>query len=426
MPSQPLNRQDMAGLISGFVVADQPTAAEKARRAAAGAARRITDEANAARDRAAKRIDAMRAAGAGQAHPAKLLINAAIISGTERLGKLPGLLRGSAASIRGLIAKVPARASIHGLRAKSAALRQRLPGVARKAVLALNRLHESLPARPALPASRLYWLKPKILDAPRLGLLHVRLAGATIACSLFAAFIVARAPAPPEAAPDITASIEPQTDARASLAWIDIRRPIAQFALDSAELSKIMQQQGARRHPAGGREEYLIWGNPVEPGLYSQIAVYRPGGEARNSPTLFVDVARRAALSGLSILRSSAPQPAESKFGPLETAEIQLGSTAGERACLAFRRSDTDAKLHLSGWYCGPDEKPADRLALRCFVDRLSLIRSGEDTDLRALFAAAERSKSPCAGAKRQTGTKTTWLDAESKPPSLKLAEAKR
>ncbi len=378
MPSQPLSRQHLTGLVSGFVVSDQPSVMERAQAASLAVSARVSRDAEAARMRAVARLDQFRALGFGQA----------------------------------------ARRSLSALAIIAAVWSLQLWTLARKTVQAID-------FAAIVHALRRAWVNSRrwrgIIAVP-LRLLPWRWLALAGGIALGATALLTRLPEPIETLTESIPATEAAPDSRQQLSWTEVRRPISQFALESPELSRLSPQQGARRHPAGGREEILLWGNPVEPGIFSQLVVSRPGAEGVVNATLFIDTARRAALSGLSVLRSSAPAPVESKFGAFEAAEIQLGSGTGERPCMAFRRQDAEAKLNISGWYCGAEGKLADRLTLRCFIDRLSLIRSGEDVDLRGLFATAERGKAACAGARRMTGSKTTWLDAEGKQPALKTA----
>ncbi len=77
--------------------------------------------------------------------------------------------------------------------------------------------------------------------------------------------------------------------------------------------------------------------------------------------------------------------------------------------------------LTLVGWVCGAAQKPVDRVALACFIDRLDLVGGGRDAGLRKVFAEAERARRPCVSS-RQSGKRLTWLDHEAPVPDLKLS----
>jgi hypothetical protein len=83
------------------------------------------------------------------------------------------------------------------------------------------------------------------------------------------------------------------------------------------------------------------------------------------------------------------------------------------------------AGLTLAGWACGVAQRPLDRVALACFLDRLDLVGAGRDAALRTVFAEAERARVPCASS-RQSGKRLTWLDHEAPVPGLKLSARTR
>ncbi len=113
------------------------------------------------------------------------------------------------------------------------------------------------------------------------------------------------------------------------------------------------------------------------------------------------------------------PQDIRTKFGPMEAAELSLKQENALLPCLAFRRIDM-AGVTIVGWLCGTPQRPVDRVAMSCFVDRLDLIGGGRDQNLRKFFAEAERSRQNCPSS-RQPGRKMTWMDHESPVPALKL-----
>ena len=202
-------------------------------------------------------------------------------------------------------------------------------------------------------------------------------------------------------------------------AWVPVSRPIAMFALDTPLLPREPRTLETRRHVAGGgREEVQSFGSPGSDQPFARIIAYRTGAEAAQPGTLFLDTARRAAEAGYSVTRSAAPVDMVTKFGVAETTDVILAHGGDQRACIAWRILTDEADLRLSGWLCGAQGRPADRITLSCALDRLDLVGSGDDKALKSYFSKAERGRLPqcmTRGGARRAG----WLDLdpEAAPP---------
>ncbi len=136
---------------------------------------------------------------------------------------------------------------------------------------------------------------------------------------------------------------------------------------------------------------------------------------------------RDAATHGMSIQRSGAVTPLQSRFGRVETADVTLSDGETSRACIAFRRDAGDLLLGMGGWWCGGLSRPADRQQLACLLDRLDLLSAADDRVLRAAFARTELARQPGCVPPRlsASGRKASWLDVDGQAPVLKTA-AKR
>ncbi len=60
------------------------------------------------------------------------------------------------------------------------------------------------------------------------------------------------------------------------------------------------------------------------------------------------------------------------------------------QACLAFRRLGEGGEPTLTGWQCAAQGGVVERPELACFIDRLTLLKSGDDQSLRRFFTEAE------------------------------------
>lgn len=242
----------------------------------------------------------------------------------------------------------------------------------------------------------------------------------------------AEAATTPESAPIVVAErIEPPPPAfvAASLSaapapWQPLRKPMAMYHLESPDLAGLeMSYRVSMRGKS--RQDSLIW-LPKEDAAAElrralvQIVIERHEGSPTTERPLFADLASRAAEQHLVIERMARPQDIRTKFGPMEAAEATIRQDGKALSCIGFRRIDMSG-FTLVGWACGAAQRPVDRVALGCFVDRLDLVGGGRDAGLRKLFAEAERARTPCASA-RQSGKRLTWLDHEAPVPGLKLS----
>jgi hypothetical protein len=207
--------------------------------------------------------------------------------------------------------------------------------------------------------------------------------------------------------------------------WTRIARPVAMFGLDSPEFERQPAVYEAQQHGQGGtRRDELSFGSFKEtrPHLQLRIVVAH---EAEATPRPFVvALAREAAERGMSVQRSGLAHMISTRFGAVETADAKLNDGEMSRPCIAFRKSADEMPLELSGWWCGTQERPADRQQLICLLDRLNLLSAGEDRALRTAFARSELNRQPACALPRlaASGRKVSWLDADGRAPPLKTA----
>lgn len=207
--------------------------------------------------------------------------------------------------------------------------------------------------------------------------------------------------------------------------WQAVRRPIPMFHLESPDLEGTEFSYAVYTRGKGARLDTLSWapkaGAQNRPRVHLIVERYERDQPAQKP--LFADLAARASERHVTLERMAGAIDVPSKFGTLQTADATLIQDAQPNSCLVFRRVDMSG-LTLAGWYCGTAAKPADRVSLTCFLDRLDLLGAGQDQELKRYFSAAERNRSSCASA-RQSGRKITWMDHEAPIPPLKLSAKK-
>ncbi len=208
--------------------------------------------------------------------------------------------------------------------------------------------------------------------------------------------------------------------------WMPVAHPIAIFRLEAPEIGREVRELEARRRQDGSeREDLMSFGSFPESGPHLAL-VLRTGATAAASPASFtVALIHQAARRGLAVERSSNPAPIETRFGPLETADVMLGDGTTSRSCVAFRSAPGEASFAMSGWWCA-SPKPSDRRQLTCLVDRLDLVNAAADPDLRAAFARSELKRQPGCTPPRlsATGRKVSWLDVDGDVPAMRMKTA--
>ncbi|WP_306223060.1 hypothetical protein [Bosea beijingensis] len=208
--------------------------------------------------------------------------------------------------------------------------------------------------------------------------------------------------------------------------WVAVTRPIAIFNLEAPEFGRAAPTVEARRSQDGSRrEDVLSFGDFAGSGSHLSLRLLTGDHASANPASFTVALVHAAALRSLAVERGSTPSTIETRFGPLETADIVLGDGAGSRACLAFRTVGPDAPFAMSGWWCA-GARPSDRKQLTCLIDRLDLANAGAEPELRAAFARSELQRQPGCATPRlsATGRKVSWLDADGTMPALRMKTA--
>ena len=224
--------------------------------------------------------------------------------------------------------------------------------------------------------------------------------------------------APPAVAdPVIVGSLQEPSRVPGAQTWRTVAKPVELMALQAPQFGRHQAQYAARLSASGDREDALVF----EPGQTdlpeAKVALRRSAG-SQPQPSLFIDMTRQQAERGVAVSRAGAPGRLATKFGDLDVADMTFQDREGRsQSCLAFR---SEGSIALSGWYCAAQGAAVERPELACFVDRLALLKAGEDMGLRAFFADAEQRRRPCPTTRISTGRKPTWLDSDGKAPAMR------
>ncbi|MCW5693574.1 MAG: hypothetical protein KIT48_14535 [Pseudolabrys sp.] len=175
--------------------------------------------------------------------------------------------------------------------------------------------------------------------------------------------------------------------------WITIEKPFPAFTLAIPEAAGQPESYVIRRHATGnGRKDILGLGAPDGATPYLHVEIYRAGKEITQFATPEETIAADAVA--LAPVKIAAAGPVASKFGPLTLLTFETVRDP-PRYCLAFTRTYDDPLLQISGWFCQGGTFVQDS-TLACALDRLTLIYSGSDPKVGALFAQAELNRSYC------------------------------
>jgi hypothetical protein len=252
--------------------------------------------------------------------------------------------------------------------------------------------------------------------------------GASTALVLLAASLLVTDQPPPVAAmasPEsvVTGSLSGQARVPRVPDWQVVRKPAEIISLQAPHMERLTAAYSTRRSNRNDREDAILWTSPAAGGAEARIALQR-GPDAAVAPTLFIDMTRQQAERGIAITRSGAPGLVATKFGPVEMADMTFSDASGvSQACLAFRRVGEGGEPTISGWQCAAQGNAVERPEFACFIDRLALLKGGEDQALRRFFTEAESRRKPCLNSRNTAGRKPTWLDHDGRPPAMRGAD---
>lgn len=159
----------------------------------------------------------------------------------------------------------------------------------------------------------------------------------------------------------------------------------------------------------GGRRDILRWTAGQEP--VAGLRIDRPGAELTETAT--VAVLMEAGFHADGLEDAQAAGMVESKFGPVKLLSLidRVGAAA---PCLGFTKTFASPSLRFEGWSCQGETAAAQRAAIACLLNRLVLLKAGNDAGLAELFARAELRRPDCgSGAVREAGD---WIVSAQNP----------
>ncbi len=134
------------------------------------------------------------------------------------------------------------------------------------------------------------------------------------------------------------------------------------------------------------RMDVFSFGN-AHGGPFARLVLERMTDASPPEGGLYVTVVRNAAAEGFAVERVSLPTLAESRFGPMETAEVTLTTERGPVECTVFRGVAADGPLRYSGWSCAV---PKTAEAARCLVDAATFSTDIHEPAMARVFEAGE------------------------------------
>jgi hypothetical protein len=175
--------------------------------------------------------------------------------------------------------------------------------------------------------------------------------------------------------------------------WAVADRSHPAFALSKLDSSEKTASYAILRHPEGGHRDVMRWTGDADKPV-AELEIYREGGEFDVTRPATADLAVQMGLGAATPLEQAGL--IDTKFGPVALFRPP-GTTQG--ACLGSLKRSEEPALQISGFSCQGDTLPAQRAAVACTLNRLTLLTSGNEPKLAELFARAELKRRPCAPA---------------------------
>lgn len=174
--------------------------------------------------------------------------------------------------------------------------------------------------------------------------------------------------------------------------WSVADRSHPAFALSRLDSSEKTASYTILRHSEGGRRDVLRWTDEADKPL-AQLEIYREGREFDVARPARADLAAQIGLNAATALEQAGL--IETKFGPVALFR-PVAAAEGARPCLGYLKRSEEPGLQISGYSCQGDTLPAQRAAIACTLNRLTLLTSGNEPKLADLFAHAERKRRAC------------------------------
>jgi len=198
-------------------------------------------------------------------------------------------------------------------------------------------------------------------------------------------------------------------------AWSLANRSARAFAISQFDLRDKTETYEVFRHPGGGRKDLLRW-RDADRKPVAELEIYRPGDELTQASLVIADIAGKMDPDGMRELEAAGV--IDSKFGTVTLLRL-IGGRKPRDACLGFIKRVDEPNLRISGWSCQSsdqrEDRPAQRAAISCMLNRLMLLSAGNDPKLAELFARAELRRSDCT-ASAAPALSADWLTGTGNP----------
>lgn len=186
-------------------------------------------------------------------------------------------------------------------------------------------------------------------------------------------------------------------------------RSRAAFAVGLPDPSEKSDSYEMLRHSAGDRKDIFRWGPPDKKPM-TELEIYRPDADFDPSQPRTAELAGR--MAGEDRRELEAADVIDSKFGMVALYR-RPGRFKPAKSCLGFLRHFDHPALQISGWSCEGASLPARRAAIACMLERLTLLASGNEPGLAALFARADLKRNGCG---TTTAVSADWVTAAENP----------
>ncbi|MBR0844840.1 hypothetical protein JQ607_31970 [Bradyrhizobium liaoningense] len=174
--------------------------------------------------------------------------------------------------------------------------------------------------------------------------------------------------------------------------WSVADRSHPAFALSRSDSSEKTASYTILRHPEGGRRDVMRWVREADRPV-AELEIYREGGEFDVTRPATADLAVQMGLGATTTLEQAGL--IDTKFGSVALFR-PTGTDKGTPSCLGYLKRNEEPALQISGFSCQGDTLPAQRAAIACTLNRLTLLASGNEPKLAELFARAELKRRGC------------------------------
>jgi hypothetical protein len=177
--------------------------------------------------------------------------------------------------------------------------------------------------------------------------------------------------------------------------WTEASRSHPAFAVSRLDSSEKTASYTIFRHPEGGRRDIMRWAGEADKPV-AELEIYREGSEFDVTRPATAGLAVQMGLGAASTLEQAGL--IDTKFGAVALFR-PTGTADATPSCLGYLKRNEDPALQISGFSCQGDTVPAQRAAIACTLNRLTLLTSGNEPKLAELFAHAELKRRSCGAA---------------------------